>query len=625
MPRREGEEWEYVAKVKQLSKGQWTCKCKYCGHTFDGGPNRIRAHVLGLKGFGVDKCSCAPADVRDVCKKLHAKVSGESSSVPSTDEHDMFVSMTGECNVEQNVASRASRCQYEENEFEESMQHGSAPKRKREGKGVLHRAWESQARDEAMKALRRFFYAEDILFWKVRSPYFLEMFMQLEGQQLHVEVRSIENELARLLEKWKVYGCTIVCDGWSDTRNRPIINAYILKDAILDVSPKNVVQVCMDNVTNCIKAGGLVEAEWPHIFFTHCTCHCLDLLFEDIGNIAWIKSVLEDAQKVVVFVISKPTILALFRKFSSKDLVKQAPTRFAYMFIMLSNMLDERVYNGFRSLTNVSNVILSAFFWRIVKDIIAICAPILKLLRLANREGATMGLIYELTDRMVKEVSKLNISIPEMLDEIKDLCINRWNKMHSPLHAAAYLLHPIWREKCPDNDGEVNNGWIDVLERYTKGDLKKQGTCASPCERNWSTFSLIHTKRRNKLLPKSMEKLAFIHKNLRLASKIKERGFVKMEVTLDMIEKEKDDDRLLKLQDTIEEEGSLRETIMPSTSCIHTEEGSTIAIENLAHNDDDDDDDDDEEEEEKEEEKEYVEEDDYEFIIYFQLHTLFVY
>ncbi|KAH7425863.1 hypothetical protein KP509_11G074300 [Ceratopteris richardii] len=411
----------------------------------------------------------------------------------------------------------------------------------------------------------------------------------------------------------------------------------ILKDAILDVGPENVVQVCMDNATNCIKAGSLVEAEWPHIFFTRCTCHCLDLLFEDIGNITWIKSVLEDAQKVVVFVTSKPTILALFRKFSNKDLVKPAPTRFAYMFIMLSNMLDERVYNGLRSLMvsleyirkkvartqkaeYVSNVILSAFFWRNVKEIVAICAPILKVLRLPDREGATMGLIYELTDRMV--------------EEIKALCINRWNMLHSPLHAAAYVLHLIWREKCPDSDGEVNDGWMDVQDRYTNGDLKKQGalfdeldiykSCSNTFSRPitmdpdrmqhpikwWETFG-ANTPNLQKLAicaaPKKYGKLAYIHTNLRLASKIKERGFVKMEVTLDMIEKEKDDDRLLKLQDSIEEQGSLGARTMPSTSHTHEEEGSSIEAENPTHDEEDDDDDDDGYEEEEEE---YVEEDD---------------
>ena len=50
-----------------------------------------------------------------------------------------------------------------------------------------------------------------------------------------------------------------------------------------------------------------------------------------------------------------------------------------------------------------------------------------------------------------------------------------------------------------------------------------QGTCASPCERNLSTFSLIHTKRRNRLTHAHVEKLVYIHANHRLIRRFKER------------------------------------------------------------------------------------------------------
>ncbi|KAH7428556.1 hypothetical protein KP509_09G006800 [Ceratopteris richardii] len=84
--------------------------------------------------------------------------------------------------------------------------------------------------------------------------------------------------------------------------------------------------------------------------YTRCTCHCLDVLFEDIGKLTWVKLVIDNVVKIVTFVIMKPIVLALFRKFSSKDIIKLAQTRFAYMFIMLANLLDERVYNGLRAM-----------------------------------------------------------------------------------------------------------------------------------------------------------------------------------------------------------------------------------------------------------------------------------
>ena len=104
----------------------------------------------------------------------------------------------------------------------------------------------------------------------------------------------------------------------------------------------------MDNASNCLRTGDLIEQEWPNIFFTRCTCHCLDLLLEDIGQLRWIAPVLAQANKIVTFVTRKHTILALYRQFSKKELLKPSTTRFAYSFIMLVNLLDDRCYNGLR-------------------------------------------------------------------------------------------------------------------------------------------------------------------------------------------------------------------------------------------------------------------------------------
>ena len=59
-----------------------------------------------------------------------------------------------------------------------------------------------------------------------------------------------------------------------------------------------------------------------------------------------------------------------------------------------------------------------------------------------------------------------------------------------------------------------------------------QVTSASPCERNWSTFSLIHTKRQNRLSPNHVQKLVFLHTNLHLLMKIKGRGLMLMRLLL---------------------------------------------------------------------------------------------
>ena len=49
--------------------------------------------------------------------------------------------------------------------------------------------------------------------------------------------------------------------------------------------------------------------------------------------------------------------------------------------------------------------------------------------------------------------------------------------------------------------------------------LLVQPSSSSCCERNWSTYSFVHSMRRNKMTPKHAEDLVFIHSNLRLLSR----------------------------------------------------------------------------------------------------------
>lgn len=45
---------------------------------------------------------------------------------------------------------------------------------------------------------------------------------------------------------------------------------------------------------------------------------------------------------------------------------------------------------------------------------------------------------------------------------------------------------------------------------------------AGACERNWSSYDFIHSKKRNKLTPQRANDLVFVFTNLRLMAKFKE-------------------------------------------------------------------------------------------------------
>ncbi|GMP97241.1 hypothetical protein CsSME_00045573 [Camellia sinensis var. sinensis] len=163
---------------------------------------------------------------------------------------------------------------------------------------------------------------------------------------------------------------------------------------------------------------------------------------------------------------------------------------------------------------------------------------------------------------------------------VHQILVGRWTKSSTPLHCLAHSLNPsgMWlhenpirvpphkdveisemRIKCfkryfPDSDERrvVNTEYAKFsgcLESFGESDsicdrgvmepvvwwlahgssaptlqslavkLLSQPCSSSCCERNWSTYSFIHSMRRNKMTPQRCEDLVFVHSNIRLLSR----------------------------------------------------------------------------------------------------------
>ncbi|MCO5605603.1 hypothetical protein L7F22_059786 [Adiantum nelumboides] len=196
-------DWEYVTILKKLPKGMCTMKCKFWEHEWDGGPSRIRARILGLKGFSVDKCKSPPKHVRDVVQRFHV---GLQANTPGA-EVDVEVANSGQlgetfAGVEFDATGGMSSSV--------NVSASSSKKRKASGnQGSLSQSWNLQARKNANMAVRRCFYAEDITHFEVKSPYFVDMlraigevgssykppYEQLRGNELLEEVRCVDKDL----------------------------------------------------------------------------------------------------------------------------------------------------------------------------------------------------------------------------------------------------------------------------------------------------------------------------------------------------------------------------------------------------------------------------------------------
>ena len=158
-------------------------------------------------------------------------------------------------------------------------------------------------------------------------------------------------------------------DGWTDQRGRTLINFLVscprgtmflrsrdasdqVKDANLlfrlldevveEVGAGNVVQIIIDNASNYVLAGKMLEEKHKTIFWTPCVAHCIDLMLEDICKQDWIKDTIEHAKSITKYIYNHGWVLSLMRRHTQgRELVRPAVTRFATHFLTLQSLISQ--------------------------------------------------------------------------------------------------------------------------------------------------------------------------------------------------------------------------------------------------------------------------------------------
>jgi hypothetical protein len=312
-------------------------------------------------------------------------------------------------------------------------------------------------------------------------------------------------------EAWKEYGCTLMSDGWTDTSHRHLINflanspagTFFLgsvdassevadKDMLVDLLEKQidkigreyVVQLVTDNGSNFKAAGRILMDRIPHLFWTPCAAHCLNLLLQDIGEIKELNTVINSAKKVSRFLYKHGRILSLMRQQIGGDLVRPAVTRFATSYLTLASMYKNK--NGLRALVvsedwhnnslsqstegkRVEDIILSAQFWTKMEYCLKASQPLLVALRIVD--GDETPAAPEITAAM--DVAKQTITEslkdkPNLLAEVMELYDKRWEtQMEQKLYGAALFLNPnkffAIRDKDKRQAGRLRGMFNQVL------------------------------------------------------------------------------------------------------------------------------------------------------------------
>ncbi|XP_073046708.1 uncharacterized protein [Primulina eburnea] len=229
-------------------------------------------------------------------------------------------------------------------------------------------------------------------------------------------------------------------------------------------------------------------------------------------------------------------------------------------------------------------IILMPSFWNSIIYAMKVGGPLLEVLRLVDGEKKpAMGYIYEAMDRAKEKIAKAFGNNEDRYKEVFEIIDNRWQlQLHQDLHAAGYFLNPqfFYSNSEIEQDEEVVTGLYNAISRLTfdaetetkihtellkykqaEGLFGKEVaikmrnvvspaawwnsygastpklqklaqkilslTCSSSgCERNWSVFEHLHSKKRNRLEQKRLNDLVFIKYNRALRRRYDSRDTI---------------------------------------------------------------------------------------------------
>ncbi|KAK3228897.1 hypothetical protein Dsin_000778 [Dipteronia sinensis] len=242
-------------------------------------------------------------------------------------------------------------------------------------------------------------------------------------------------------------------------------------------------------------AAKMLKVKMTSIFWSSCATHTINLMLEGIGKLPKFKNTLEKAKSFTIFIYAHHMTLVLMRTFKRKrDIVRPGVTRFASAFLTLQSLLEKK--DKLRALFTSTdwekckwsksvkrkaayNTVLSTIFWNGVKYCLRVFSPLVRVLRLVDRDRKpSMRFLYGELKKAKEEirVGLKNIEsnyrpIFEIIDEKSK------GRFDSPLHLAAYVLNPYYFFNGSTSSiytNEFSNGFYTFTEILYPDDLEKQ-------------------------------------------------------------------------------------------------------------------------------------------------------
>ncbi|XP_031392355.1 uncharacterized protein LOC116204424 [Punica granatum] len=329
----------------------------------------------------------------------------------------------------------------------------------------------------------------------------------------------------------------------------------LFREVVLFVGQENVVHFVTDNAANYVAAGHLLEQEFKTIFWSHCAAHCINLILSDIGKLDEVNDIVTHAAKITKYIYNHCFCIEYDEKI--------------YWWTRDSSPCSNSFCHEFHCIAEYIGTT------KCIEGYVQISEPLVRVLRIVDSdERPAMGYLLEAMYKAREEMLKRFNRRKKKLEPYINILDARWDRqLHKNLHTAGYWLNPKYQYDLTEiekNRGTVS-GLLDVIERYSYGkpslqtkltsemkifknaegdfgrvsavsdhtvmapdewwmwygsrapNLQKLAirvlsqTCsASGCERNWSLFEHVHSKKRNRLEHQRLNDLVYVHYNLKL-------------------------------------------------------------------------------------------------------------
>ncbi|XP_009362122.2 uncharacterized protein LOC103952280 [Pyrus x bretschneideri] len=506
--------WEHCVLVDATKQ---KVRCNYCQREFSGGVYRMKFHLAQIKNKDIVPCTEVPTDVRDNILSIIS--TPKKQKTPKKPKVDKALAANGQ----QNSSSASGGFH---------PNHGTSGQNGSTSPSLLFPCpspvahlevgdAQKQKQDVADKKIAVFFIHNSVPFSAAKSIYYQEMVDAIADCGVDYKAPSYESLRSSLLEKvkgdihdcykkcrdeWKETGCTILCDSWSDGRNKSLVifsvtypkgtlflksfdvsgheddATYLfelIESVVLEVGVENVVQVITNTTASYVYAGRLLMAKYNSLFWSPCASDCINNMLEDIGKQEWVATVLEEAKTIARFLYSHPWTLSTMRKFTGgMELLRPKITRFVTNFLTLRSIVIQEdnlkhmfslssVYSRHPEAQAIKSSLYLERFWKHAREAVSISEPLLKILRVVDGDMPAMGYMYEGIERAKVAIKTHYKGIEEKYMLIWDIIDQRWNmQLHSSLHAAAASLNPsVFYSPNFKIDLRMRNGFQETMLR----------------------------------------------------------------------------------------------------------------------------------------------------------------